>query len=154
MSYTLSYRSIEELKGVHPELVKVVKYAIGLSTQDFRVLDGVRTKQEQLNNVVRGVSQTKNSYHLYGLAVDLVPIVNGKFIFDIKMPNGKVDHKATKALYAPIAKAMKQAAKELGVELESGFDDWGWDYPHYQKSKLKGVDARKVYDVRRGGYFA
>ncbi len=37
--FKLSKRSIERLKGVHPDLVKVVEKAITLSTVDFTVIE-------------------------------------------------------------------------------------------------------------------
>lgn len=116
MSFRLGLASRRELKGVHPQLVRVVERAIELTTQDFTVHDGVRTLEEQKALVARGASKTMNSRHLirsdgFGHAVDLVPWINGKPrwewepIFDI-------------------AFAMQTAARELGVNLR-----WGgvWD---------------------------
>ena len=40
--YSLGPRSIMRLKGVHPDLVKVVEQAIRLTTVDFTVLEGVQ----------------------------------------------------------------------------------------------------------------
>ena len=42
MAYVLGTRSKDNLKGVHPDLVKVVERAITLTTQDFTVIEGVR----------------------------------------------------------------------------------------------------------------
>lgn len=149
MSYKLGKHSMTELIGVHPSLKNVVELAITYTTQDFRVFDGLRTEAEQRKNIIRGVSKTTKSYHLYGLAVDLVPVINGKMVFEVKN-----NQKATLALYKPIAEAIKKASKELGVDIDWGFDLWGWDMPHFQITKLKGKDARLVYDFRKGGYYA
>ena len=46
-NYELGTKSLKELKGVHKDLVKVVKKAIKLSAQDFSVHDGLRTYNEQ-----------------------------------------------------------------------------------------------------------
>ena len=81
--YKLGKGSLKNLEGVHPDLVWVVHYAIRTTKQDFTVTDGVRTKEEQRENVRSGVSQTMKSKHLiqpdgWGHAVDLVPWINGK----------------------------------------------------------------------------
>ena len=94
------------------------------------------------------------SFHLYGLAVDLVPVVDGKIVFEIKLPNGVIDQKATLAMYQKINEAMRMAIAEVGASVDWGYKLWGWDMPHYQITKLKGVDARLVYDYRKGGYYA
>lgn len=154
MSYRLSKYSLTELQGVHPALQEVVKLAIGYTSQDFKVFDGLRTKQEQLKYLAKGTSKTRNSYHLYGLAVDLVPIVNGKMVFEIRDAKGRVDMQATLALYKPIAEAVKKAMYQLHVQVDWLVDLYGWDMPHFQITKLKGKDARLVYDYRRGGYYA
>ncbi len=82
MSYHLGRRSRDELKGVHPALIAIADIAIELTDQDFSVHDGLRTVDEQRENVRRGVSWTMNSMHLiqddgYGHAMDLVPYING-----------------------------------------------------------------------------
>lgn len=132
MSYRLSMKSLSRLQGVKPELVAVVKRAIELTTQDFAVLEGLRSKATQAAYVAKGASQTMNSYHLTGHAVDLVPYVNGTISWDWKY-------------FYPIAKAMKQAAKELGVKLEWG-GVWGQDMQAYddpQKASADYVASRK-----------
>lgn len=40
--FTLSQRSLNNLKGVHPDLVKVVRRAIEITEQDFVVIEGIR----------------------------------------------------------------------------------------------------------------
>ena len=47
MGYKLSTKSLSNLKGVHPDLVKVVKRAIELTECDFTVTEGLRIKQRQ-----------------------------------------------------------------------------------------------------------
>ncbi len=82
MTFALGEGSLAKLTGVHPKLVAVVHRAIELTTQDFAVVDGVRTEAQQREMVNRGVSRTMNSMHRkqadgLGHAVDLVPYVNG-----------------------------------------------------------------------------
>lgn len=80
--YVLSKSSLKELEGVKAELVAVVKRAIEITTQDFTVYDGLRTLKEQQQHVKNGTSQTMKSKHLDGLAVDLVPWIGGKLVWD------------------------------------------------------------------------
>lgn len=118
--FILGSRSLSRLKGVHPDLVLVVKRAIQLTEVDFSVLEGLRTRTRQLELVRAGASQTMNSRHLTGHAVDLGAYVNGKVRWDWP-------------LYYKIAGAMKRAARELEVPLEWG-GDWKSfkDGPHFQ----------------------
>lgn len=118
--YVLSRKSLDRLAGVHPDLVRVVKRAIEITTVDFAVLEGVRSKSRQEQLVKAGASQTMNSRHLTGHAVDLGAYVSGSVRWDWP-------------LYYKIADAVKQAAAELGVPIEWG-GDWRTfkDGPHFQ----------------------
>jgi len=116
--FVLSARSLKNLIGVHPELVKVVKKALEYSAVDFTVIEGVRTLERQKQMVAQGKSKTLNSRHLTGHAVDLVPIVGGAVLWN-QCPD--------------VAKAMKEAAKELNIPVEWGGDWKGFsDQPHFQ----------------------
>ena len=74
--------SLKELEGVKTELVLLARRALELSTQDFCVYDGLRTVKEQAAHVKAGTSKTMQSKHLQGLAIDLVPWINGKPTWD------------------------------------------------------------------------
>jgi len=119
MTYRLGQRSMQNLSGVHPDLVAVVKRAIEITEQDFSVIEGVRNIDRQRQLVAKGASKTMNSRHLTGHAVDLAP-----YPLAWDWP-----------LFYPIADAMKLAAKELDVDLEWG-GDWKTfkDGPHFQLS--------------------
>lgn len=123
--WELSQRSLDRLKGVDSNLVKVVKRAIEVSEYDFMVVEGLRTIETQREYVKKGVSKTMNSFHLTGHAVDLAPL-----------ENGAIDWGNSKGQFDSVAKAMKQAAKELGVKIEWG-GDWKSfvDKPHFQVAK-------------------
>ena len=127
--YHLSTRSMEELVGVHPILAFAVMEAIKITEQDFMVLDGVRTKKEQIKLVARGNSKTLDSYHLYGLAVDLVAYDGG--------PSWDEN------LYSDINVAMKHVIHIHNLPIEWGYDMWGWDMPHWQLTGYKNL-----YDIR------
>lgn len=120
MAFVLGSRSLKRLEGVHPDLVRVVKRAISISAVDFTVTEGLRTISRQRQLVAAGASQTLNSRHLTGHAVDLAALVGGKVSWDWP-------------LYHTIAKAMKEAARLENVPLEWG-GDWKRfkDGPHFQ----------------------
>ena len=140
--FKLSERSLKSLEGVNPNLVKVVERAIELTEQDFLVLEGVRSKEQCYINYGKGrtvaqcsakgvpikyaqpnlskVTWLNNplaSKHVTGNAVDLVPY--------------PIDWN-TISKFTTISKAMKQAAKELGIDLEWGGDWTKKDYPHFE----------------------
>ena len=73
MAYKLSQRSLQNLSGVHPDLVAVVKRAIEITEQDFSVIEGIRSIDRQRELVKSGASQPMNSRHLTGHAVDIAP---------------------------------------------------------------------------------
>jgi peptidoglycan L-alanyl-D-glutamate endopeptidase CwlK len=124
--YTLSARSLRNLKGVHPDLVRVVHRAIKLTPIDFIVTEGLRTLARQKELVAAGASRTMNSRHLGGFAIDFAPLVAGKVRWDWP-------------LFNQMGPVFEQAGKELGVALV-----WGgrWrtfkDGPHVEL-------AREVY---------
>jgi len=107
MSFKLSQRSLDRLDNVDPDLIKVVKYAIGVTKVDFGVIEGVRTLEKQKELVAAGASKTMNSKHLKGLAVDLMAYVGGRGCWELKV-------------YDDIADAMKQGAIEYGVPIVWG----------------------------------
>lgn len=82
MSIVLGQRSLSRLEGVHPDLVRVVKKAADLSSLDFTVLEGLRTKERQKQLMDLGATKTMNSRHLTGHAVDLAPMVGGTVRWD------------------------------------------------------------------------
>ena len=69
--FKLSKKSLAKLSEVNPDLQKLVKNAIGLSTIDFGISEGMRTKDRQQVLYDTGKSQTMNSRHLTGHAVDV-----------------------------------------------------------------------------------
>lgn len=112
--------SEKRLKGVHPDMQKVVRAAIAKLKSDVLVVEGLRTVSRQKKLVAKGASKTMNSRHITGHAVDLCAMSDGALSWG--SPN------------APkIAKAMKDAATAAKVEL-----DWGGDWksfvdtPHFE----------------------
>lgn len=120
--FTFSQRSIDSLKGVHPNLVRVVTRALALSTVDFRIIEGVRTPTRQRQLYAQGrtkpgpkVTWTLNSNHFvnkrtgFGHAIDILPAP-----YDWKDLNN----------FNAVANAMFQAADELKINIRWGAD---WD---------------------------
>lgn len=121
--FSFSARSLKNLSGVHKDLVDIAFLALDFSSVDFVVTDGLRTPEEQAHLLATGKSRIKNSRHLTGHAIDVAAWVNGRVNWD--WPN-----------YVVLADAFKQAAYELGHELEWG-GDWKTfkDGPHFQLSR-------------------
>lgn len=120
----LNARSETNMRGVHADLVKVVRRAAELSPVAFTVIEGLRTVDRQRQLVAQGASKTMNSRHITGHAVDLAPHrPDGQIAFDWP-------------LYHKLAPAMKQAAKELGVSITWG-GDWASfaDGPHFELNR-------------------
>lgn len=121
-----------KLKGVHIDLVAVVREASLRCAVPFTVIEGLRTADRQRQLVAAGASKTLNSRHLTGHAVDLWPLdlATGR-----ALPAGTKD--AEVRLWADlrvIAGHVKSAAKDRGVMIEWG-GDWGWDGPHFQLNR-------------------
>lgn len=118
--YKLSQRSLDRMKGVHPDLVRVVKHAITLTEVDFLVTEGLRTLERQKELMKAGATTTLNSRHLTGHAVDLAAWAGGEVRWDWP-------------LYHKIADAMKTAALKEAVPIVWGGDWVSFpDGPHFE----------------------
>ena len=84
MSFRLSDRSTAKLDKVDSNLVALVKMAILKTKVDFGVICGLRTIQEQKLLVDKGVSQTMDSKHISGRAVDLMAYVGSRASWELK----------------------------------------------------------------------
>lgn len=118
----LTDRDRTRLIGVHPDLVRVVERAAQITPLDFIITEGKRTMARQRELVKAGASQTFNSRHLTGHAIDVAARVGGQIRWDWP-------------LYYKLAEAFKKAAEELQVAIEWG-GDWKSfkDGPHFQLS--------------------
>ena len=135
MTFKLSTKSQDRLKGVNSKLVKVVKRAKKEKKVDFGVICGLRTLAEQKALVEKGASQTLKSKHIDGLAVDLMAYVGGRASWELN-------------LYDDIADAMKEAAKLENVGIR-----WGaaWHIDDIRTWNGTMQDAMNAYiDLRRG----
>jgi peptidoglycan L-alanyl-D-glutamate endopeptidase CwlK len=107
MSFELSHQSLVNLQGVHPELVRLVMRTLQSSPLDFAIIQGLRTQQEEQEDIAKGLSETSHSRHLTGHAIDFMAFVDGK---------GTWDEQA----YRTIAESFRQAAAELGIAINWG----------------------------------
>lgn len=122
----LGQRSRDRLATVDPTLQAVIKRAFETVPFDVTVIEGIRSKERQVELVKQGASKTMNSKHLAGRAVDLAPYPvdwNDKSRFNV------------------LAEHVLAAAKELGVKVRWGGDwnqngDWRderfYDGPHFE----------------------
>lgn len=131
-----SKRSLNNLKGVHPDLVKVMHEAIKDTPIDFTVTEGVRTVKRQQHLYAQGRNRPgmivtyvdgvkkKSNHQLqadgYGYAVDIYPFINGK-----------VEVCGANELEL-IAWHIGKVAEKLGIPVEWG-GNWKFkDYPHFE----------------------
>jgi peptidoglycan LD-endopeptidase CwlK len=134
MSYKLSNRSIERLKGIDKVLIDIVTEGIKNSPIDFGIPNdgGLRTTQRQAEMYAQGRTVAgkkitnadgvnKKSYHQSGKAFDIYAFVDGKASWEHKY-------------YEPIARHLQKVAKEkFGIVLEWGGDFRTFsDMPHFQ----------------------
>ena len=134
MAFKFSTRSQEKLIGVDSELKEIVSLAITYTKIDFGVIEGVRTVAQQKALVESGASQTMDSKHLKGRAVDLMAYVNGRGCWELNV-------------YDDIADAMKRAAIEFDVAVR-----WGaaWTVTDIREWNDTMEEAMNSYvDIRR-----
>jgi peptidoglycan L-alanyl-D-glutamate endopeptidase CwlK len=126
MTYKFSQRSLDRMKGVHGDLVKVMLEAIKESPYDFGITEGVRTPQRQQELYAAGKSRTLNSRHLKGLAVDIAIFVDGKLTWEFKY-------------YEEVAKHVLKVCAEMGIPVV-----WGGAWRGFVDAVHFELD-RKVY---------
>lgn len=137
MGFKLSERSLKNLEGVNPDLQEVVKKAIELTTVDFAVTEGLRTVEKQKELVASGASQTMDSKHLTGDAVDVVAYLGSRISWEI-------------TLYDDIATAIRKAAKDQGVGIRWGAAWQIGDITTYNDSMQKATDEYVALRVSQG----
>lgn len=122
-----SQRSKDALKGVHPNLVKVMEAAIVDTPIDFTIVEGVRTLQRQKDLYAQGRTKpgkrvtnadgvNRKSNHQvkadgYGHAVDIYPFVDGSV---------RVNEKYVIPHLEKITAHVAKKAKEMGIGITLG----------------------------------
>ena len=132
----LGKTSLANLKGVHPNLVKVITESIKDTPIDFTVTSGARTTEEQKalyaqgrtkpGGIVTNADGVKNkSNHQsksdgFGHAVDICPYVNGKLDWN------------TSKNFKIVAEHICDVAESLGINIAWG-GNWKFtDLPHFE----------------------
>lgn len=107
-----SAQSEAMLSGVDPKLAELMRRVEALHPDAFEITEGMRDRERQAEMVAQGKSQTMNSRHLTGNAVDIALIG----------PDGKPnwDFEA----YRPIADTAKNVATQLGIPDFVWGGDW------------------------------
>ena len=127
MTFSFGTKSSERLSQVHPDLQKVFNEAIKDSPLDFSITEGLRTKERQKALFDAGKSQTMNSRHITGHAIDIAVIYDGEVTWDAKY-------------YIPVIDHIKKIAKSMDIPIVSG-GDWVTfkDYPHIELHRSKYI---------------
>jgi len=126
MAITYSKASLDKLKGVHPDLVRVFMRVKDICPPelDFRITCGLRTLEEQKALVAKGASKTLKSRHLTGHAVDVAILAGKEVTWDIKK-------------YAALAEVVRQAARDLRIPIRWG-GDWDNDGSYKDETFVDG----------------
>jgi hypothetical protein len=126
------------MAGIDPALRGVIERARQISGQNFVLGSGRRSPEQQKVAIANGWSGTMDSDHIGGAAADLWPVdENGAVIFDPQRQQ-------------QIVAAMKQAAGELGVDMEAGADWRRKDMPHFGMTNQTPLDNAPVPTPRPG----
>ena len=102
--------------------------------------DGWRAPEESAKNIAAGTSQLSdpyNSYHVWGLAFDLV------FVNDAGLPTWLEDRSKPAGWVDPRWRQLAALGESLG--LYSGGLHWGWDWPHFQMPGTSVASLRASY---------
>lgn len=96
-------RDEQRLRGVHADLAWVIRTtADAYSPKEFIITEGLRNEARQAELVAAGASQTMNSRHLTGHAVDVAVKVGAEVRWELH-------------LYTRLAEVVGQVAKGLGI---------------------------------------
>ena len=141
--YKFGSRSLNNLKGVHPNMVRLMNESIKDSPYDFTITEGLRTTKRQNELYQQGRTKpgikvtsldgyNKKSNHQaksdgYGYAVDLYPYINGSV---------RVEYERYKKETNAIAEHILSTAKRLGIKVEcGGYWKSPFDPPHFELKK-------------------
>lgn len=150
----MTQTDIDRASGVEEPLLRIVKEAQRANPEIQFTIGGEggrRTAAQQTRLVALGRSQTYNSDHLRGTAIDLVPLG----------PDGKPNYKDKEGL-AKIETAMMEASQRLGIPLQPKSKSFtSWDPYHFSlgtgydpKSAPKAVEEPLSGRVERAKDYA
>lgn len=134
MSFQFSKKSLDRLKGINPDLVKLCMETIRTSQIDFGILSGVRTDLEQAQLYAQGrtlpgkiVTWVQKSKHQiqkdgYGHAIDFACYVDGVLTWADKYYYEVADEfkRQSELLNIPIIRGCDWKQADLGhIELDT-----------------------------------
>jgi len=102
------------MEGVHEDMRRLMIAAIERSPYDFGITEGLRGVTRQQELVKDGKSQTMNSRHLTGHAVDVVAYVDGKVTWDFPV-------------YERIAMHIMETAAKMDIPIV-----WGGNWKNFK----------------------
>jgi len=131
------------LESVDHRLSDIIHVASEICKIPMLITEGLRTLERQKKLVAEGRSKTLNSKHLTGLAVDIIPIIDGKDVWSYL--NGKPLDSRAKESFRCIRNSIFEAAETLNLRVRWG-NDWDGDgievgpdpdesfedWPHYE----------------------
>lgn len=114
-------RTLHNLQGVDPRLVFLIGAAMAISPTPVVVVEGLRSRERQRALVERGASQTMNSKHVEGKALDVALFsAGGEYLRDFEP-------------YRDFAAIVKSLARKWTLPVVWG-GDWRTlrDGPHFE----------------------
>ena len=103
----LNENSMKLLEGLNHGLSKVVQRAVAISDIEIQVIDGKRNTKQQAEYFRKGACQAATSPHMYGYAVDLLPLIDGRISLECDV-------------YDDIANCMRFAGQDLYTPIRWG----------------------------------
>lgn len=112
MSWKFGKRSKQYMEDMHPKLEAVFYRALELSPYDFGVIQVLRTHQQQVDNIAKGVSWTMDTKHFrqkdgWVHAGDFVVYKDGVQTWE-------------EGVYRKVMQAFVTAAIEYGIQIKLG----------------------------------
>ncbi|MGQ1911241.1 hypothetical protein ACT3CE_15825 [Marinifilum sp. RC60d5] len=159
--YKFGKQSKARLLEVHILLQKLAHATLEQSKYDFGIpsTGGLRTAEMQNELYKKGFSKLdgyqKKSYHQTGLALDLVPYINGKYTWQNKEAFLHIAHTAfhvwseitsSKDIYLHWGGFWR--AKDLNQNHFLDISDkLGWDLPHFELRNKAQANTMKIADL-------
>jgi len=130
-------RSLQRMKGIDERLIRVLFRAIRIASKKKDGIDltipqfgGLRTADQQNKLFENGFSKCdgydKKSYHQSGRAVDVIPYIKGKNVYNLPENEKQL-------MFYKVAVCMLEASNKEGVRLNWGGNWSSWiDRPHFE----------------------
>lgn len=141
MQYQFDASSMRSLARVHPDLRRIAHRALSISAYPLKVLEGRRRADKQRQLVREGKASIIDSRHVSGHAIDVVAV-------DYPSPKHiRLLFNGPATVF--VTAAMREAAKQLDLELSCGIDFAEPD-PHHFELPHDSYPARAGSSARRG----